>query len=314
MQLGLKALPLALFALASNGIAQTLFVTHEGVGSGALNGVAFAASPFTITCTWDVAAVQSGGGGIYTVDHAAASIDIAGVGNVTFSTPTRSFNNQGGPIVGFSRATGADLFNGPSGPALSGWTLASPIGPLTGTGSLIQWMGFADVMTSGGVLVFNTNLNVPCTFTASFNPIHVGSSYCGPAVINSTGSSGTISGMGSAAVASNDLTLVASNLPLNSFGYFLTSQAQGLTLQPGGSQGVLCLGGSIGRYVGPGQIQNTGAAGAFSLLLSLTQTPTPTGFVAVAAGETWNFQAWHRDAVGGVAVSNFTDGLTVTFQ
>jgi hypothetical protein len=142
----------------------------------------------------------------------------------------------------------------------------------------------------------------------------VGSSYCGPGVVNSTGNSGVLSGAGSLVVASNDLTLTASSLPNNAFGYFLTSRTQGVTPQPGGSLGVLCLGGSIGRYVGPGQIQNTGATGSFALLLNLTQTPTPTGFVAVAPGETWNFQAWHRDAIGGAAVSNFTDGLSATFQ
>jgi hypothetical protein len=142
----------------------------------------------------------------------------------------------------------------------------------------------------------------------------LGTSYCGPAVPNSTGASGAMSATGSASVASNDLTLTASSLPNNAFGYFLTSRTQGLVLQPGGSLGVLCLGGNIGRYVGPGQIQNTGVTGAISLLLDLTQTPTPTGPVAVAAGETWSFQAWHRDSVGGLAVSNFTDGLEVTFN
>jgi len=142
----------------------------------------------------------------------------------------------------------------------------------------------------------------------------VGTNYCGPAVPNSTGSSGTISGTGTTIVLNNDLGLVASNLPLNAFGYFLTSRTQGIVNQPGGSLGVLCLGGQIGRYTGPGQIQNSGATGSFSLLLNLTQTPTPTGFVAVAAGETWNYQTWHRDAVGGAAVSNFTNGLSVMFQ
>jgi hypothetical protein len=145
-------------------------------------------------------------------------------------------------------------------------------------------------------------------------PTSIGTNYCGPAVPNSTGASGTISGTGSTTVLNNNLGLVASDLPLNAFGYFLTSRTQGLVNQPGGSLGVLCLGGQIGRYTGPGQIQNTGALGSFSLLLDLTQTPSPTGFVSVAAGETWNFQAWHRDAVGGSAVSNFTDGLSVPFQ
>ncbi len=123
-----------------------------------------------------------------------------------------------------------------------------------------------------------------------------------------------MTGSGSASVALNNLTLEASQLPNNAFGYFITSATQANTPNPGGSLGVLCLGGSIGRYTGPGQIQNTGATGAFDLLLDLTQTPTPTGFVSVTVGQTRNFQAWHRDSVGGVAVSNFTNGLAVTFN
>jgi hypothetical protein len=88
---------------------------------------------------------------------------------------------------------------------------------------------------------------------------------------------------------------------------------QGFTGNPGGSQGNLCLSGSIGRYVATGQIKNSGSAGIFDLTLDLNQTPTPTGLVSVAAGETWNFQAWYRDAVGGSATSNFSDGLTISF-
>ena len=141
----------------------------------------------------------------------------------------------------------------------------------------------------------------------------VGVSYCQPAVANSTGVPAVMGASGSAVVASNDLVLEATDLPMSSFGFFLTSQMQGSVSNPGGSQGNLCLGGAIGRYVGPGQIQNAGAAGAISLVLDLTSTPTPTGLVSVAAGETWNFQAWYRDAVSGVATSNFTDGLEVAF-
>jgi hypothetical protein len=142
----------------------------------------------------------------------------------------------------------------------------------------------------------------------------LGTNYCGPGVPNSTGSSGEISAAGSDVALDNDVTLTADNLPNNAFGYFLTSLTQGMVPQPGGSLGVLCLGGNIGRYVGPGQIQNTGALGAFDLVLDLTQTPTPTGFVTIMAGETWNFTAWHRDAVGGAAVSNFTNGVSIPFQ
>jgi hypothetical protein len=141
----------------------------------------------------------------------------------------------------------------------------------------------------------------------------IGMVYCTPAVPNSTGAPGELMGTGSGSLAANDLTLVASSLPQNSFGYFLNSRTQGSIAQPGGSQGVLCLGGSIGRYVGPGQIKNSGATGSFSLLLDLTAMPTPQGPTPAMVGDTWNFQAWYRDAVGGVPTSNFTHGLSVTF-
>jgi hypothetical protein len=143
-------------------------------------------------------------------------------------------------------------------------------------------------------------------------PGGVGTNYC-TANANSTGQTGLISGSGSASVAANNLTLATSSLPLNSFGYFITSLTQAITPNPGGSQGVLCIGGMIGRYTGPGQIKNSGATGSFSLLLDLTQIPTPTGFVPAVVGQTRNFQSWHRDSVGGVATSNFTNALSVTF-
>ncbi|MEZ6017015.1 MAG: hypothetical protein R3F49_17990 [Planctomycetota bacterium] len=141
----------------------------------------------------------------------------------------------------------------------------------------------------------------------------VGAPYC-TANANSTGVAGAISGSGSASIASNTLTLEASSLPVNSFGFFLTSTTQAVTPNPGGSQGTLCLGGQIGRYVGAGQIKNSGATGEFSLLLNLNQIPTPNGFVSAMVGQTRSFQAWYRDAIGGNATSNFTNGLAVTFN
>ena len=137
--------------------------------------------------------------------------------------------------------------------------------------------------------------------------------YC-MANANSSGLSGEISGMGSTFAADNNVTLIASQLPNLVFGFFITSQTQGFVQNPAGSEGNLCVGGSIGRYVGPGQIQNSGATGVLQLSLDLTMHPTPLGFVSVQAGETWNFQAWHRDSVAGNATSNFTNGLSVMFN
>ncbi len=141
----------------------------------------------------------------------------------------------------------------------------------------------------------------------------LGSNYC-TANPNSTSVSATIGAVGSGLAADNDVTLTATALPQNAFGFFLASATQGFSPNPGGSAGNLCLGGAIGRYVGAGQILNSGAAGSFALVLDLASTPQPTGPVAIVGGQTWNFQAWYRDAVGGSATSNLTDGLSIGFQ
>jgi hypothetical protein len=151
------------------------------------------------------------------------------------------------------------------------------------------------------------------SFAAGPNVTNAGTNYCGPAAVNSTGQPGALLASGSESASLSVLSLVASALPTNAFGFFLASQTQGFVQQPGGSQGNLCLGGAIGRYVGPGQIKNSGATGSFSLALDLASTPQPNGLVSITAGQTWNFQCWHRDAVGGVATSNFTDASAVLF-
>ncbi|MEM1448241.1 MAG: hypothetical protein AAF957_01535 [Planctomycetota bacterium] len=141
----------------------------------------------------------------------------------------------------------------------------------------------------------------------------IGTNYC-TAVPNSSGAAGAMSATGSVVVAANDVTLLATSLPQQSFGFFLASLTQGFTQMPGGSQGNLCLGGGIGRFVGPGEIQNSGLAGEISLAIDVNALPTPNGFVIVASGDTWNFQLWTRDSVGGTPTSNFTDGLTIDFR
>ncbi|MEZ6018389.1 MAG: hypothetical protein R3F49_25055 [Planctomycetota bacterium] len=141
----------------------------------------------------------------------------------------------------------------------------------------------------------------------------LGTNYCA-ANTNSTGAIAKVRADGSPVASANLFTLGASDMPTNAFAFFLAGRTQGFVANPGGSAGNLCLTGSIGRYVGPGQIQNSGAAGSVSLAIDLTTIPQPTGSVAVMAGDTWNFQCWFRDFASGSATSNFTNGLEVTFQ
>jgi hypothetical protein len=197
-------------------------------------------------------------------------------------------------------------------------------------GAMFVWFGDLDfdgagnlwgVHESGGI--YRITLSPPVatlvfptiTYTGiAFERGALGTTYCSPAVVNSTGVPAEIGAQGSLVVTANMLTVEAEHLPLSSFGYFLTSRTQGFTANPGGSMGHLCLGGSIGRFVGPGQIQNSGTTGAIALGVNLMGLPTPTGPVAGVAGETWSFQAWYRDAVGGNPTSNFTNGVALTLQ
>ncbi|MEZ6017279.1 MAG: hypothetical protein R3F49_19350 [Planctomycetota bacterium] len=139
----------------------------------------------------------------------------------------------------------------------------------------------------------------------------IGTNYCS-ANVNSTGTTGVATALGSSLIANNNVQARASSLPANVFGFFITSRTQGFVANPGGSSGNLCLAGAIGRYLQ--QIQSSGAAGEFTINIDVTAMPAPNGSLAVQAGETWNFQAWHRDAISGVATSNFTNGVAVTFQ
>ena len=140
----------------------------------------------------------------------------------------------------------------------------------------------------------------------------IGSNYC-MAENNSTGVPATMSAEGSLTVADNDVTLTASDLPLNQFGIFVTSMDQAFVPGAGGtSNGNICLGGAIGRYQAPSQILSSGATGEFSLTINLPTMPQGAGSVAVMNGDTWNFQAWYRDGVG--LGSNFTDGLQIDFN
>jgi hypothetical protein len=172
----------------------------------------------------------------------------------------------------------------------------------------------AGVATTRGLYAAVVAGDAPLLHWRNRDTAMIGTSYCVPGVANSTGYPASIFATGSTSVAANDVTLTSVLVPDNSFGFYLTSTTQGNIANPGGSQGNLCLSGSIGRYVGAGQIQNSGTSGSISLVLDLTQHPTPTGLVSVIPGQTWHFQAWFRDVASGVATSNFTDGLRVTFQ
>lgn len=138
----------------------------------------------------------------------------------------------------------------------------------------------------------------------------LGTPYCA-ASPNSTGLAGATGATGSIVAPNDDVTLTVRDLPAGQFGIFAVSRIAG-NLPVGG--GILCLGGSIGRFDAPGQIFQADASGAADVPIALGAIPLGTGTVPVLPGETWHFQAWHRDIVGGSATSNFALPTRVTFQ
>lgn len=138
----------------------------------------------------------------------------------------------------------------------------------------------------------------------------IGTSYCGPAVSNSTGFPGRLALIGSAVADANQLELVATDLPRFSFGFFVGSRTQGFVVGPGGSQGNLCLGGAIARFLD--SIESSGGSGEIDFSIDLQSIPL-TPVVPAQAGETWSFQLWYRD-VNPQNTSNYTDGVQLLLR
>ncbi|MEZ6018433.1 MAG: hypothetical protein R3F49_25280 [Planctomycetota bacterium] len=167
---------------------------------------------------------------------------------------------------------------------------------------------------NGPQMVFGTRDGIPGRARVHFARFGVlydhewGAPYCGPAVVNSSGRSGTTRMFGSILFQQNNMELRAEDLPPHTVGYFLVSPTQGAS--PVG-QGRLCLGGAIGRYNQPGAVQSSGPTGAIHYAIDTSGIPSPTGFVPMAAGQTWNFQCWFRDA-NPMTTSNLTDAVSVS--
>lgn len=217
------------------------------------------------------------------------------------------------------QAMGLDLTNfagfGYSGTAtifdVSGFPVGSVDFTLSGSGGERFFVGWLHPEGILGVAIHSPNYSwSPKIDDHGYGDVEgIGTNYCGPAVMNSTGLSAVMGATGSEVVADNNVTLIASDMPPDQFGYFLTSQTPGFIMSPPGSMGNLCLGGTIGRYVA--FAKGTGGAGIFSLRIDLTNMPPPVKG-QVGSGETWYFTTWFRDNVRG-PTSNFTDGVQITF-
>jgi hypothetical protein len=141
------------------------------------------------------------------------------------------------------------------------------------------------------------------------NERNLGSAYCS-AESNSTGAPSVTLPVGSTEVSLNALRLQTQGLPPSQFGYYVMSMARADVLYPGGSNGRLCLGGRIGRLMSEAKLSSS--SGVMDAAVDLTSMPVWPR-VAANPGETWYFQAWHRDLDPGLT-SNFSVPTSVTLR
>lgn len=133
--------------------------------------------------------------------------------------------------------------------------------------------------------------------------------YCPATTLNSAGLAGTTVASGGGFVGANDFTLHAQNLPTGAMGYFLGSQSRLSIPNIGGSQGTLCIGVPITRFVSLAGVSD--ASGSYDATLDLENIPPPLTHQPLV-GETWNFQFWYRD-MNPTSTSNMTSAVEVRF-
>lgn len=163
---------------------------------------------------------------------------------------------------------------------------------------LVKSRDDARLYAFGQIGLFETNLLDP-----------VGTTGC-LAQANGSGQGASLSAHGSTSLTANDLTLWTQSTLPSRFGMFFVGRNPGLVQNPGGSFGDLCLTGPIGRF--SFSISNSGPFGELFQEVDLTQIPLPVGSAVGQVGETWHFQTWFRDQVGGQNGTNFSSSLSLT--
>jgi hypothetical protein len=213
---------------------------------------------------------------------------------------TRLSNFRVSVFDGANEAFGQNFFAG-TGHVPVGTThvVALPTGGVLGNRVRVQFNGFNN---DGNGYLHLREVEIEAD--------EVGGPFCNPANPTSLGAPAEIHAFGSNVAGGNPLAIVATGLPSGTVGYFLCSRTTGSAMPPA-SQGVLCLGGNIGRISVPVLVVAAQGRTFGRTLDTLALPGNPP--MAVSAGQTWYFQAWFRDAVGGAATSNFSDAVAILF-
>ncbi len=151
--------------------------------------------------------------------------------------------------------------------------------------------------------------------------------FCDPGNNNSTGAPAVLTGAFGTGIGSDLHLDVTSGVP-GQLAYILVGNeaTSGIAI----SDGLFCLVGTATsqffRYNVAGTDMNSiGGFDASGMMINAAGTST-TGFgfdvpsmipssvpIVIMAGDTWNFQCWHRDTPSGIGSSNFSNGLSVMF-
>lgn len=126
-------------------------------GGGPIAPVPFEVDHFTITGQGDTSNRFTDGFSLFGIEHSSAQIEIPGVGTFEFLIPTFTVVAGAIPAALFLVDPGFVVVEGPENPAFATYDLSSSVGPIFGEVRLIQWT-VVDVMTSGGVLVFENRV------------------------------------------------------------------------------------------------------------------------------------------------------------
>ena len=129
---------------------------------------------------------------------------------------------------------------------------------------------------------------------------------------NSMGAAAWLEALGSRQIDKGLLRLRAGDLVPGQMAMFIAGESSGYVLNPGGSQGALCLGGRIARFNRPGELGVASADGRLERVIGTHSIPVnPT--VPILTGESWVFQCWYRDNNAGFS-SNFSAAVEVQFE
>jgi hypothetical protein len=134
-------------------------------GAGPILPVAFEVDHFTITGQGDTSDRFGDGFSLFIIPNTSAQIEIPGVGTFEFLIPTYTAVAGALGVAHFIVEPGFSVLEGPVSPVLETYDLLSSIGPIFGDGLLHQWTA-VDVMTSGGVLVFENRAMKNASFEA----------------------------------------------------------------------------------------------------------------------------------------------------